>query len=235
MNCRPLVAWRSALVVAAALLATGCTADSDAPAFDIPFDFKDSFYRANGIDPTKLINRLTPAHPSATTGTSIDPTRNSTRILHTFGGYDTVGEPLYYPLPPAPFKADAFLPNEQGKRAREIANRFRAFIFPRRDGDRVGSGAPNRREDNVFDTSSGYLTKNPLGLWRLTFPRCTDKALNTVAGKQAMNAVRAINGTDLDSTPIIKRLSEIIELEKLGYLELIQRPEDGSMGPPWVV
>ena len=101
------------------MLATGCTADSDAPAFDIPFDFKDSFYRANGIDPTKLINRLTPAHPSATTGTSIDPTRNSTRILHTFGGYDTVGEPLYYPLPPAPFKADAFLPNEQGKRPGE--------------------------------------------------------------------------------------------------------------------
>ena len=43
------------------------------------------------------------------------------------------------------------------------------------------------------------------------------------------------NGTDLDGTPIIKRLSEINELEALGLLELIQRPEDGSQGFPWVV
>ena len=87
----------------------------------------------------------------------------------------------------------------------------------------------------MFDTSSGYVTDNPLGLWRITFPRFTDEALFTAEGQEKLDELRARNGTDLDGTPVIKRLSEINELEALGYLDLLQRPEDGSEGGPWVV
>ena len=94
---------------------------------------------------------------------------------------------------------------------------------------------PNRRQDNVFDTSSGYLTVNPLGLWRITFPRYTDEAFNTPEGIAKLAELAALNGLDLDGTPVIKRLNEINELEGLGFLELVQRPDDGSAGSPWVV
>ena len=90
--------------------------------FHTPFDFNDDFYRDNGIDPTKLVARITPDHVSATEGTPKDPTRNNTRILQAFGGYDSVGTLLYYPLPPSPFKVEAFTKNEKGVRAHAVAN-----------------------------------------------------------------------------------------------------------------
>ena len=104
-----------------------------------------------------------------------------------------------------------------------------------RDGDPLSPAAPNRRQDNVFDTSSGYLSANPLGLWRITFPRYTDDAYNTPGGQAKLAELEARNGVDLDGTPVIKRLSEVNELDALGYLDLRQRPVDGSAGPPWVV
>jgi hypothetical protein len=237
-HARTLTSYLS--LVLTVVLLVGCHGQSDDPAapglaFDTPFDFNDDFYRKHGIDPDKLIKRLTPSHDSAAADKSQDTSRNGTRILQAFGGYDAVGSTLYYPLPPAPFKVEAFLDNAAGKRALVIADKFRAFILPRRDGDPLGTAAPNRREDNIFDTSSGYLTANPLGLWRLTFPRYTEKALNTGEGQHKLGELRERNGTDLDGTPIIKRLSEILELETLGMLELRQRPVDGSKGPPWVV
>lgn len=203
--------------------------------FHTPFDFRDKFYRVNGLDPKKLIDRLTPSAANATRGKSKDKTRNRTRILEAFGGYDSAGALLYYPAPPSKFNADAFVKGRKGDLARAIANKFRAFIFPKRNAPPLSPAAPNRRQDNVFDTSSGYLHRNPLGLWRLTFPRYTDKALNTQGGQAKLTELRKRNGIDLDGTPIIKRLSECNELEALGYLDMAMRPEDGSKGFPWVV
>ncbi|MEM7200668.1 MAG: hypothetical protein AAF628_10405 [Planctomycetota bacterium] len=203
--------------------------------FHTPFDFKDRFYVENGLDPTKLTMRLVPNDVNCTRGRSKDPTRNQARILEINGGYDSVGSLLFYPAPPAFIPPDAFLPSPRGAEARDLANKFRAFIFPRRDGLPLSPAAANRRQDNVFDTSSGYSTVNPLGLWRITFPRYTDEALYTAAGQAKLDELRARNGTDLDGTPVLKRLSEIEDLEKLGLLELRQRPVDGSAGEPWVV
>lgn len=203
--------------------------------FHTPFDFDDSFYRSHGLDPEQFETRLTPQSANATAGVSSDPTRNTTRIMEVNGGYDSVGTLLYYPAPPAFFPAEAFLRNSEGDHAFDIANEFRAFIFPKRDGDMLSPAPENRRQDNVFDTSSGYSTDNPLGLWRITFPRYTDAALLTTEGQAKLEELRQRNGTDLDGTPVIKRLSEIQELEALGFLDLIQRPEDGSAGGPWVV
>jgi hypothetical protein len=200
----------------------------------VPFDFSDEFYIQNGIDPAKFNSRVKPEDANATLDTSPDSKHSDTRILEVNGGFDSAGQLLYYPAPPATFSADAFLPNAAGQRARKIANEFRAFIFPLRNGDPTGPPVFNRRHDNMFDTSSGYLTDNPLGLWRVTFPRYTDKALFPKWDPK-LEELALRNGLDLDGTPIIKRLSEIFELESLGLVDLIQRPEDGSAGFPWVV
>ena len=200
----------------------------------VPFDFSDGFYLVNGLDPDEFDSRVSPDDPNATLGASPDPEHNDTQILEANGGFDSAGQLLYYPAPPATFSAEAFLPNEAGHRARSIANEFRAFIFPLRDGNPTGPPVSNRRHDNMFDTSSGYLTHNPLGLWRVTFPRYTDEALFP-KWHPMLDDLAFRNGLDLDGTPIIKRLSEIDALEALGLLDLIQRPEDGSEGFPWVV
>ena len=64
-----------------------------------------------------------------------------------------------------------------------IANKYRAFIFPRAMGDPLGPGPPNRRQDNLFDTRDGYFSNNPLGLWILVFVSYTDEAFNTREGQ----------------------------------------------------
>jgi len=216
------------------ILLTVCLFFGSSLRAQVPFDFSDEFYIENGLNPDLFVFRVSPDDPNATLGMSPDPQHNDTRILEANGGFDSAGQLLYYPAPPANFTAEAFLPNAAGQQARDIANEFRAFIFPKRDGNPVGPPVSNRRHDNVFDTSSGYLTDNPLGLWRVTFPRYTDEALFPKWDPK-LEELALRNGLDLDGTPIIKRLSEIHELEALGLLDLIQRPEDGSQGFPWVV
>jgi hypothetical protein len=201
----------------------------------VPFDFSDGFYVRNGLDPQLFDSRISPSSPNAAQGPSPDAFHNSTRIMEANGGFDAAGQLLYYPAPPANFSAQAFTPNAAGDHARDLANQFRAFIFPRADGDPLSPAPPNRRHDNIFDTSSGYETANPLGLWRVTFPAYTLAAFNTQAGMDKLEEIRDRNGTDLDGTPVIKRLSEIQELESMGLLVLNQRNEDGSQGFPWVV
>ena len=225
---------RVAVLVAGAAAATAQGPQATFP-FHTPFDFNNEYYLRNGLDPTQFATRIRPDDPNATPGRSLDPTRNGTRILEVNGGFDAAGALLYYPAPPVFFPVEAFTNNSAGEGAHAIANKFRAFIFPLKDGDPLSPDPANRRHDNVFDTSSGYLGRNPLGLWRITFPRFTNTALNTAAGQAALDVLRNRNGVDLDGTPVIKRLSEINDLEARGYLELLQRPEDGSEGPPWVV
>jgi len=229
MRCRLALAAGSWIA-----LATTSFAQPQLP-YHTPFDFKDGFYRRNGLDPRWFTTRVDERDDNATFGVSQDSRRNHTRILEVNGGYDASGVLLYYPAPPAFFPIEAFKPNAAGDVAHEVANKFRAFIFPLRDGNPLSPAPGNRRHDNVFDTSSGYRGRNPLGLWRITFPRFTDAALTTPGGQSELEVLRVRNGVDLDGTPVIKRLSEINHLEALGYLELRQRPEDGSQGAPWVV
>ncbi len=204
--------------------------------FDTPFDFKDGHYKKNGLDPSQFTFRISPDDANATKGKSKDKTRNKTRIIEVNGGYNSVGELLYYPAPPANLVAESFLDNAAGEHALEVANEFRAFLFPKKDGGLPLSPAPpNRRQDNMFDTSSGYLTDNPLGLWRLTFPAYTEAGLTSPEGIAALAELEERNGLDLDGTPIIKRLSEINDLEAQGFIVLNQRNPDGSDGFPWVV
>ncbi len=205
------------------------------PGLHFAFDFNDGFYRKNGIDPKKLMARKQPDGVLAVSDRSTDPTRNNTRILAVNGGFDAAGALLYYPDPPAMFFADAFLNNAAGEQARILADQFRAFIFPRRNGNPLDPAPPNRRQDNMFETTMGYVGRNPLGLWRLTFVHYTDEALQTPEGQQALSVLAARNGLDLDGTPVIRRMSELLDLERRGFVKLSVRPEDGSAGPPWVV
>lgn len=207
----------------------------------LPHDFSDSFYMANGIDPaglTLLVTERGGGSGAVIEAASPDPSRSNIRIIATNGGFDAGGALLYYPDPPAFITEAAFMDNAAGAHARALADEFRAFIFPLKDGDPFSPGPPNRRQDNIFDTGLGYLTHNPLGLWTLQFVEYTNAALNGGTPEQdaLMAEMAARNGLDADGTPVIRRKHEIFTLEDAGLVNLYTRnKETFENGPPWVV
>ncbi len=198
-------------------------------------DFSDGFYRKNGLNPKSPdFRRRFAGHDGITsvkTNTS-DPARNKTRVLPVNIGYDAAGATLAYPGPPVFFGEKSFMNNPAGDHARELAN-FRAFIFPKASGNPLSPAPPNRRQDNMFETTDGYVGTNPLGLWRLTFVSYTPAAF-TPAGQTVLAPLHIQNGTDLDGTPIIKRLHVLLDLEQQGWVEFNLRPI-GEGAEPWVV
>ena len=202
-----------------------------------PFDFSNSFYLANGINPSNIQQRVgtsTSASAFVVENSSPDANHTNDRITETTGGFNHEGNVLYYTINgfvnPNTFTNDA-----AGQNAKAIAERFTAYIFPKASGDPFSPALSNRRQDNVFDTRNGYSVANPLGLWTAQFTSFTPAAFNTAAGRAALAALAALNGTDLDGTPIIKTAMEVDGLVKKGFA--VERPRnfDGSQGFPWII
>ena len=194
------------------------------------FEFSDSFYIEEGIDPSVLLDRLVGQDGRSVSDSSPSGDFLDVRILETTGGYDHKGKPLYYTTN-AKLNADAFLTEE----ARELADESIAYIFPKAAGNPLVPATPNTRQPNVFDTRHGYFSNNPLGLWRVTFVSYTDAAFNTEDGQEALAELAEENGLDSDGTPLIRRVNEIEDLAEDGFVEIRVRNEDGSEGFPWVV
>ena len=236
MQTNPIRYLWIALLTLACALASERSAQAFSQGLDQAHDFKDSFYRANGLDPKSpdFRRRFSPPDAGSKVTSTTDPTRNTTRVLGVNCGYDAAGQPLCYPDPPVFFDENAFMNNAAGDLARELAE-FRAFIFPKADGNPLSPAPPNRRQDNLFETTKGYIGVNPLGLWRLTFVNYTPAAFKP-NGKvvKALEPLYDQNGADLDGTPIIKRLHVLLDLEAQGLVEFKVR-EPGVHPEPWVV
>jgi hypothetical protein len=163
-----------------------------------------------------------------------NPDRTDIRITETTGGFNHEGNVLYYTINGF-VTPDTFTNNAAGQKAMQIAESFTAYIFPKASGDPFSPALSNRRQDNVFDTRNGYAVANPLGLWTAQFVSFTPAAFNTAAGRQALAALAAKNGTDLDGTPILKTAMEVDGLEKQGFAVERHRNFDGSQGFPWII
>jgi hypothetical protein len=212
-----------------------------------PFDFTDQYYRANGIEPTRLLQRVGTSTNNALNWTTCqtgdpapcpntDNTRNQTRALQTTGGFSFDGGLLYYSIM-AFILPNSFTNDQAGQDALKIANERMAFIFPIRrvDGTYIPSPAlSNRRQDNIFDTSGDYLGNDPLGLWILEFVELTDFGVSP-AGQKILAPLAQKHGVGTDGTPVIETLDEINTLVGQGVFKLITRNLDGSQGFPWVV
>ena len=208
-----------------------------------PFDFSNSFYLQNGINPTKILSRVNGTCPandmpscSVVDNSNTNPDRRNIRVRSTTGGFDHEGNPLYYNIfgmvNPNTFTNDA-----AGVKAMNTANFFSAYIFPKASGNPLSPALSNRRQDNVFDTRNGYFEANPLGLWTAVFISYTAAGLdpNNAVCQQALEVLRAKNGTDLDGTPQIHKAIEVDDLEKKGCAQERTRALDGSQGFPWII
>jgi hypothetical protein len=209
-----------------------------------PYDFTDQYYRENGFVPENILNRI--GTPGVRVGdwvidtANTDPNRRSIRDLETTGGWNASGGLIYYSIlgmaMPNIFERDASGNlTARGAHAKEIANQYRAFLFPKSNGGNpiLDPGLPNRRQDNVFDTRNGYFSNNPTGIWILAFVVYTPNAF-TAEGKKVLDPIAATNGRDLDGTPILQSASQIDDLAQKGLVEIRFRAQDGSQGFPWV-
>lgn len=152
---------------------------------------------------------------------------SNTRILRHNMGFNAAGEMLFYPDPPAFFFEDAFLTPE----AKDLTNRSLVFLFPRTkrasqsipgcpaedpsvafNPDLLDPGPCNRRQDNIFDTGNGYLTSNPLQLWRIVFLTWDGPDLNTPQCQAKIAEYGERNGLDLEGTPIIRSMREALDV-----------------------
>ncbi len=230
-------------VAVACLMAGAQQAQADlqpdrSPGVHQAHDFSDGFYRQNGLDPTASdFNRRfeidgEPNGVQTVFTKTTDPTRSTSRVLPVNCGYDAAGATLCYPGPPVFFGEESFMDTPNGDVARELAE-FRAFIFPKAAGNPLSPAPPNRRQDNMFETTKGYVGANPLGLWRLTFVSYTPAAF-VEPGLTTLAPLHIQNGTDTDGTPVIKRLHVLLDLEAQGLVELNVRVP-GVNPEPWVV
>jgi len=201
-----------------------------------PFDFSNSFYLANGINPSAIQQRVdtsTSASAFVVESSAPDANHDNIRITETTGGFDRAGNVLYYTINgfvnPSTFTNDA-----AGQKAMQIAEGFEAYIFPKAGGDPLSPALSNRRQDNVFNTKSGYFTTNPLGLWTAVFVSYTPAAF-TPQGQATLNQLAALHGRDLDGTPIITKGSEVDMLMAKGLVVEQHRNFDGSQGFPWII
>lgn len=202
------------------------------------FQFSDKFYLANGIDPVELRKQENGATaPSrfgafyrgkGDAGTASGQAPDSrfiddTRIIVHNMGFNAAGEMLFYPDPPAFFFASAFL-NEENK---QLTNRSFVFLFPRTKSqpnpvpgcggnplpnDLLDPHPCNRRQDNMFDTGNGYLTNNPLQLWRIMFVTWDGPDVNTPQCQAKMAELIKRNGPDTEGTPVLKTVREVLDV-----------------------
>ncbi len=194
------------------------------------FDFTDSFYLANGINPAAIVNRINGSDGTSVVDIAIQSNRRNVRALLTIPTYSHSGNIFYFHafgfLMP-----NSFTNNAAGVAARELAESANLYAFPRA-ANTLTQLFPKRQED-VSDLRDGYFSNNPMGLWKISYVRFTPAATETSAGRAALADLASRNGKDLDGTPIIRTIGEIESLRDDGFVTVRAVPVDGSEGPPW--
>lgn len=183
------------------------------------YDFTDSYYLQNGINPALISARMQPG-PIAVVDTPIFSYQRDVRALLTLPNYDHSGNIFYFTVLGG-FADNAFTANSAGVAARRIADSRIEYVFPQAGTDPVGLGA--LRQSVMLDMRNGYFGKDPLGLWTHVWVSYTPKAF-TKGARKTLNDIAKKNGRDLDGTPMIASTGDIETLSTKGYISLTTRP-----------
>lgn len=218
---------RTCMLSLALFAAPAALADDVLP----PFDFSDAYYLANGINPASVIGRPRGANASSVIDNRENgPNYNNVRIREHTAAYDHSGHPIFFSVTGLP-NAGSFTNNAAGREARQIADEYKVYEFPR------AANAPfavfPKRQDLIADLRHGYFSNDPLGVWQVNIVRFTPAALNTGAGQRALASLAARNGRDLDGTPVIKTVGEVEDLADDGFVTISIPAADGSQGFRW--
>jgi hypothetical protein len=193
------------------------------------FDFNDDYYRQNGVNPDQIQGRRNGSDGRSVFDAPYFPYQRNVRALRLNPAYANNGALLYWTVMGDLF-VSGFTNDAAGRRAKQIADSYIEYVFPRRNQpDPVPLGA-NRQAD-ILDTRNGYFSNDPLGLWLHVWVSYTDRAFNTADGRKALNDLARKNGLALDGTPIIKTMSDLENLFSKGLAAKRFRNPNGSEGP----
>ena len=194
------------------------------------FDFIDPFYYQNGVNTSKIFGR----RQVTGNGNSVFDTPNfwfqrNVRAARINPAYSDNGTPTFWAVM-GDIDNNGFTNDAAGATAKQIANRYVLYVFPRRDQPNPVTLGANRQAD-IVDLSGGYFSNDPLGLWIHIWISYTDKAFNTRDGQKALADLQNKNGLALDGTPIVKTLSDLNNLLSKGFAAKRFRNPDNSEGP----
>jgi hypothetical protein len=195
------------------------------------FDFTDRFYRANGVNASRILGRPTGADGISVVDEAPDAAHRDVRMLLHIPAYDHSGGLAFW-SPTGSLNGDGFTKNDAGRAARALAESSKIFLFPRAGTNPLGI---DKRQEDIVDLRNGYFSNNPLGLWVNVFVSYTPAALDTAAGHAALADLAARNGVDRDGTPIIRTISEIEDLTAEGFVRQRTRPANGNAGPRYTI
>lgn len=191
------------------------------------YDFTDTHYRRNGVEPSRIAGRRNGADNLSVFDTPFFSIHRNVRATLTVPAYDHSGDIVYFTIMGELF-ADGFTNDRAGTRARQIGDKYIEYVFVTRGSNPVGLG--NFRQSALLDMRNGYFSNDPLGLWTHVWVSYTERAFNTRDGIKTLGELERRNGRALDGTPIIKTLSEIDNLVSKGFAEKRLRKMDGSEG-----
>lgn len=233
------VRFRPGVVLSLGLLALAFAAPAlAADDFNEPFVFSDAFFRAHGIEPAAVLGLPACGAGGVCDEASPNPSQYSgVRITSTLGAHEHSGDPTFVVIQGL-VGADAFTDDEAGIDARNIAEAFTVYFFPRQPatGTPELSPAPaNLRQNNVLDTRNGYFSNDPLGLWVMRWVSWDGPNVHSGDCEDTMDDLADENGLDLDGTPQITEVSDVENLQAEGCVTVRTRPSDGSEGPRWLL
>jgi hypothetical protein len=191
------------------------------------YDFTDTHYRRNGVDPSRIVGRRNGADNLSVFDTPFFSIHRNVRTILTIPAYDHSGDIVFFTVMGELF-ADGFTNDRAGMRARQIGDKYIEYVFVTRGSNPVGLG--NFRQSALLDMRNGYFSNDPLGLWTHVWVSYTERAFNTRDGIRTLAELERRNGRSLDGTPIIKTVSEIDNLVSKGLAEKRLRKMDGSEG-----
>ena len=194
------------------------------------FDFSDAFYLQNGIDPTRVAGRPTGNGVGSVVDTATDPTRRNVRVTAVVGGHDDGGNPILFSIL-GTVQATGFTNDAAGRTARQIADKYVAYIFPKAGSNPLSPAV--KRQDELIPLNNGYFSNDPTQVWREVFVNYVPAAFNTADGRKVAQDLMARNGPDADGTPMIRTTGDLEKAQKAGLVTVTRRADDGSQGAPW--
>lgn len=204
----------------AAFATLGLTTIARADVSDRLYDFTDAYYQQNGINPAALTGRKQAPSATAVVDIPFFSFQRNVRVIGMGGTYTANGSIAFFAVV-AGFGPTGFTNDAAGKRARQIADSNVEYLFPKLGTDPIALTA--QRQATIQDTSHGYFSNDPLGLWLHVWVNYTSAAFNTKDGQKALADLQQKNGPALDGTPIIKTTSDIANLQSKGFVTLSTR------------
>ena len=200
----------------------------------IPFDYADQYYKVNGIIPDAIMERR-----NGTDGLSVFDKApyemySNVRVCATVPAYDQFGNMMFW-YPVGNVGVKGFMPDTNGKNARDIANRFPIYIFPdpRVEGYSVFTG---HRHAPIIDLSKQMGPIQYLGLRAVYTVYYTEKSRTKEAWK-LMQYMGEKNGWAVDDTPILNNVEDVLYMKQQGYVVVTPSGDTDSpiIGAPYTI